>query len=459
MYSLKKILLVAIGAVLLTLQAMAQAPKNTRQLTRIEFLFDASQSMWSRWETSTKMDIAKTLLIELVDSLKKIDNVELALRVYGHQKPYPPQDCDDTKLEVEFAPLNHKRIKDKINSLQPSGTTPIALSLMACENDFPDTKARNIIILITDGKEECNGDPCAVSLALQRKGIVLKPFIIGVGLDVSIKNSFECVGRYFDANTEAAFKNILGIVVSQALNNTSAQINILDKFNKPNETNVDFTLYDSFTGMVKYNYIHTLNTKGVPDTLYLDPISTYKLVVHTIPAVEKDGITLTAGVHNTIGINAPTGYLHLKMEGRSNYGDLKCLVKKANECTILNVQSYGRMERYLTGKYDLEVLTVPRTYIPRIDIAQSATTTIEIPQPGLVSLIIPDAGYGAIFLEEKGKLVHVLNLDDYSTSQTYTLQPGKYRVTWRRRGSNETLFTVDKPFTIESAKSVVVNLR
>lgn len=459
LHRLKKTFVTLITLLALVLMLNAQQPKKAPQRTRIEFVFDASQSMWAQWESSTKMDVSKTLLCELVDSLKKIEDVELALRVYGHQKPYPPQDCDDSKLEVPFGPLNHKRIKDKINGLSPSGTTPIALSLMACENDFPDTKTRNIIILITDGKEECGGDPCAVSLALQRKGIVLKPFIIGVGLDVSIKNAFECVGRYFDANTELAFKNILNIVVSQALNNTSAQVNLLDKYNRPVETNVDFTLYDSYTGAVKYNYIHTLNAKGVPDTLYIDPISTYKLVVHTIPPVAKDSITLTAGKHNIIAINAPTGYLNLKLDGRSDYGDLKCIVRKANYYSTLNVQSFGRSERYLDGKYDLEILTVPRTYISKVDVSQSATTTIEIPKPGLVTFILPTEGYGAIFLEEKGKLVHVLNMEELSLNQTYVLQPGKYRATWRRRGANETLYTVDKPFTIESGKSVLLNYR
>lgn len=455
---MKKILLLAVAALFIGLSVNAQGTAK-RPLTRIEFLFDASQSMWAKWESSTKMEVSKKLLSDLVDSLKKVDNLELALRVYGHQKNYPPQDCDDTKLEVEFGPYNHKAIKDKVNGLTPSGTTPIALSLMACENDFPTKSSRNIIILITDGKEECGGDPCAVSLALQRKGIVLKPFIIGVGLDVNIKSAFECMGKFYDAATEASFKNILNIVISQALNNTSAQVNILDKYNKPVETNIDYTLYDSNSGVVKYNYIHTLNTKGNPDTLYLDPITTYKLVVHSIPPVEKDGITLSAGTHNTIGINAPTGYLNLKLDGRSDYGDLKCIVRKANEFKTLNVQSFGRTERYLDGKYDLEILTVPRTYIPKVDVSQASTTTIEIPKPGLVSLVLPGEGYGSIFLENKGKLEWVLNLDEFSLNQSYTLQPGTYRVAWRRRNASETLYTVEKTFTIESVKSVLLNLR
>ena len=36
--------------------------------------------------------------------------------------------------------------------------------------------------------------------------------------------------------------------------------------------------------------MHTINNRGVPDTIIIDPIGTYKLVVHTIPPVEKTNI-------------------------------------------------------------------------------------------------------------------------------------------------------------------------
>ena len=75
-------------------------PEQPQQTTRILFLFDASQSMTARWQSDTKFEIAKKLLSEMVDSLQRVGNLELALRVYGHQKPFPPQDCDDTKLEI-----------------------------------------------------------------------------------------------------------------------------------------------------------------------------------------------------------------------------------------------------------------------------------------------------------------------------------------------------------------------
>ena len=82
----------------------AQEKPPSEEKTRILFVLDASQSMLGNWESGRKIDIAREMLIQMVDSLNRIESVELALRVYGHQKPVPPQNCDDTKLEVPFAP-------------------------------------------------------------------------------------------------------------------------------------------------------------------------------------------------------------------------------------------------------------------------------------------------------------------------------------------------------------------
>jgi Ca-activated chloride channel family protein len=189
-------------------------PDQEQPLTRILFVFDGSQSMYGRWQSGTKIDIAQRLIGKMLDSLNSINDqqtFQLALRVYGHQKPVPPQDCNDTKLEVPFSFDNIGKIKRKLREIVPKGTTPIARSLSRSATDFPSCdNCRNVIILITDGVEACDGDPCAVSRQLQKKGVVLKPFVIGIGLDENFKETFECVGNYYDAADEKTFQNVLG---------------------------------------------------------------------------------------------------------------------------------------------------------------------------------------------------------------------------------------------------------
>ena len=289
-------------------QQKPNEPEKTKPVTRILFVFDASRSMYGQWQSDTKFNIASRLFLNILDSLKNVRNLELALRIYGHQKQFPPQDCDDTRLEVPFGPDNVARIKHVLRTIIPKGTTPIAYSLQQSQKDFPAcSNCRNIVILITDGLEECNGDPCNVSYELQKKGIILKPFIIGIGKN--FKESFDCVGSYYDATNEKEFRNALNIVISRALNPTTAQVNLLDQYHKPTETNVNMTFIDDFSGMIKYNFIHSLNAKGLPDTLEIDPLLTYDIIVHTIPPVRKDTVKLTPGKHTIIGIDVPQGYL------------------------------------------------------------------------------------------------------------------------------------------------------
>ncbi len=433
-------------------------PKKEIPLTRILFVFDCSLSMIGKWESGTKMDVSKKILLQTMDSLQKLDNLEVALRMYGHQSPLQPQrDCKDTKLEVPFSKNNFAQIKNKIKLAQPKGTTPIAYSLEQSGADFPTcADCRNIIILITDGEEECEGDPCAVSAALQSKGIVLKPFVIGIGLDDNFAKTFECIGKYFDATNEKSFQYAMGIIISQALNSTTAQVNLLDISGKPTETNVNMTFYDMHTGQMKNNFIHTINNKGNPDTLPLDPLPTYKMIVHTIPAIEKDSIELTPGKHTIIALDAAQGYLNIRTAGINDYKALQFIVRKHGEMTTLTVQDAAKTEKYLVGKYDLEILTLPRLLISDVDISQSKTTSVQIPQPGIANILMNGNGYGSLYVEEKNKLKWVYNIPEASTRETLVLLPGSYRLVYRPKSAKESIYTIEREFKIESGSSASV---
>ena len=88
------------------MNASAQTVVQPQIKTRILFIFDASNSMLAYWSSDVKINVAKKMLLQLIDSLQKVPNTEIALRIYGHQSPVPPQDCNDTKLEVPFGPNN-----------------------------------------------------------------------------------------------------------------------------------------------------------------------------------------------------------------------------------------------------------------------------------------------------------------------------------------------------------------
>lgn len=433
-------------------------PVKPKPITRILFVFDASQSMYGRWQSDTKFNIASRLFANLLDSLKTLKNLEIALRVYGHQKQFPPQDCNDTRLEVPFSKDNVSRIKHVIRTLIPKGTTPIAYSLLQSVNDFPTCdNCRNVVVLITDGLEECGGDPCGVSIELQKKGIVLKPFIIGIGKN--FKESFDCVGSYFDATNEKEFRSALNVVISRALNPTSVQVNLLDVYHKPIETNVNMTFYDNVSGHTKYNFIHSLNSKGLPDTLEIDPLLTYDVVVHTIPPVRKDSIKLTSGIHNVIGIDAPQGFLSFRTGSNSTIKNLPCIIRKAGNSETINIQDFDQTEKYLIGTYDVEILCLPRIIVKDVFIDQSHTTTIDIPLPGIAVIQKSTNGYGSLYVEENDHLTWIYNMKDTPQQQeTLYLQPGKYRIVFRSKYSYQSSYSIDKSFNVEPGQTVNVKL-
>lgn len=425
--------------------------------TRILFLLDASGSMLGTWQNNSRWNVAKRLLTDLMDSLETREQLEVALRVYGHQTDRGERDCKDTKLEVPFAKNSFGKIKTRLKSIRPLGNTPIAYSMSQAATDFPrDPFSRNILILITDGQESCDGDPCQVSFQLQKQHIFLKPFIIGLGLDLGMKQAFNCVGTYFDAEQEVAFKQALDMVVAQALNSTTVQVNLNDQFMLPTETNVPMTFYDADLGIERYNYIHTLNSRKLSDTLLIDPANRYNLVIHSNPEVSKSDIKLLPGKHNIITLNTPMGGLELVVSGVTGYRNLRATVRDSKTGAFICTQDFNTLRKYLVGQYDLEILTTPVTNFKAVDIKQAEVSRIQIQQPGLVNVASNSEGYGAIFSTDGPKLVKVHDLNPASLTETVVLQPGNYKVIFRSKNSSKAVFSLEKEFTVSSGAIITV---
>lgn len=457
-------LLICLGALPLVDQAnelhAQQVTAGEAPTSRILFIFDASNSMSGQWDGERKIDMAREVLLEMLDTLEQKEGVELALRVYGHQSPVPPQDCSDTKLEVPFGPLNASKIRQTLNTIQPKGTTPIARSLAQAPEDFPPCgTCRNIIILITDGIEACDGDPCSVSLDLQKKGIILRPFVIGIGSDPGFKETFDCIGEYYDTPTQEEYREALKEVITQALNTTSAQVNILDQQSRPTETDVNVTFFDRYTGAIHYYMIHTLNRLGNPDTLSLDPMMTYDIGVQTIPPVRLDSVRLVAGRHNTISVYAPQGYLYVRTKRGNSYDRDQVLVKRAGEQELINIQEIGTVGKYLVGSYDLLIPIYPAMEVLKLEISPGNTTTVVIPAPGYVTFSTGQPGAGTLYqMMGSGEQKWVMNLLENTRVQAFYLQPGSYRVVFRRDDHKSSSYTRVRDFTVKEGKPETIKL-
>lgn len=459
----RSVMLGVIGGSILCLYSPEAYPQQTPALTRILFLLDGSSSMAEAWSNTIKVEAAKKVITRIADSLNASGNVQLALRVYGHQYIVSDHNCTDTKLEVPFASHNAAGIRKALSTLHPKGITPIANSLEQAANDFPnDLRARNIVILITDGEESCGGDPCAVSLKLQQRRIFLRPFVIGLSLNPDAAERMNCIGYFFNAKDPDALHTILTTTVDRILSSASVQVNLLDAQGRPLETDVNMTFTDAGMGAIRYQYYHTITNSGVPDTMELDPVPAYAITVHTTPPTIREHLVFAAHRSDTVNIPAPQGVLNVVLEGKTinqNLNDkIRVLVRKSGSIETIQVQKLYESNKYLCGLYDLEVLTLPRITIRNVAITQSSTTTITIPIPGIASISKSFAGVGSVMMKEGNEWVKIYQLRENSNNELIGLQAGEYQLVFRSKFAKRTSETVVKRVFIKSGETSTVKL-
>lgn len=109
------------------------------------------------------------------------DFVELGLVVF--------QECRDIRQVGIFDAARRGSAIDYVHDLVPRGRTPLAQSLMTAQEMLGDKPAS--IVLLTDGREFCSGDPCAVAehVKATRPGV---PIHI---IDIAGQGRTECVAE------------------------------------------------------------------------------------------------------------------------------------------------------------------------------------------------------------------------------------------------------------------------
>lgn len=450
-------LVVAILATTFTLQA--QQEKFQPKTQRILFVLDASGSMYETFDGANRWEISKKLLGQLVDSLNQANpRIEIGLRVFGHQYNKDLKNCTDSKLEVPFAARNAGQIKALLARITPQGWTPIAYSLRNSVDDFPSTPGSvNSIILITDGLETCGANLCDVAQYLADRRITVKPFIIGLGLKKDDRKYFDCLGTYFDASTESTFKSVLDTIVSRSLTLTTVQINLLDGEGQPKETNVEISLYDHYNGALLYNFVHSLDSKGRPDTLKLDPMGSYDMYVHTIPPMVKKGIILEPGLHNIISQPCAQGILRFK-DNMGWQGPLAIPILIGNEKGVTVYQQLVNSEiKYLAGKYKIEILTLPRMSLV-VEVVAGKTKDVSIERPGTLLTITEKKGVAAIFRTVDGQLEMVREFKRLNARENTDLLPGEYILIYRWDHKKSSIYTDQTKFKILSGSTTTLAL-
>ncbi len=141
-------------------------------------VLDASGSMWGQIDGITKIEIAREVVGNLLEELPAEN--ELGLTVYGHRRK---GDCSDIETLIAPAAGQNAAIAAAVNAVNPRGKTPMTAAVVAAAEALRFTEERATVILVSDGIETCEPDPCAIARTLEETGVDFTAHV--VGFDVS----------------------------------------------------------------------------------------------------------------------------------------------------------------------------------------------------------------------------------------------------------------------------------
>ena len=132
---------------------------------RAIIVLDASGSMWGQIDGRPKVDIARETLRTVLQSVPA--DMELGLMAYGHREK---GSCVDIELVVPPAAGSAPAITAAADTMKFLGKTPLTAAVRQAAEALRYTEEKSTVILITDGIETCEADPCALGKELEVGG-------------------------------------------------------------------------------------------------------------------------------------------------------------------------------------------------------------------------------------------------------------------------------------------------
>jgi len=151
-------------------------------------VLDASGSMWGQIKGRAKIDIAKTVMAEIIDAIPP--DFQTGLTVYGHRSK---ADCKDIEMVIPVGPHNAAAMKARVKAISPKGKTPLSEAVRQAAQALRFTEERATVILVSDGLETCDVDPCALAAELAGSGADFTVHVIGFDISQEDQGRLRCL--------------------------------------------------------------------------------------------------------------------------------------------------------------------------------------------------------------------------------------------------------------------------
>jgi len=197
--------------------AIATSTWAANAADRAIIVLDGSGSMWGQINGTPKLTIARETLRTVLGSVPA--EMELGLMAYGHRQKGV---CSDIELVVPPGPGTGPAIADAADKMRFLGMTPLSEAVKQAAESLRYTEEKATVILITDGIETCNADPCALANELEQSGVDFTAHVVGFGLSEEEGRQVACLaentgGRYIQAgNADTLGEALIETVVVEA---------------------------------------------------------------------------------------------------------------------------------------------------------------------------------------------------------------------------------------------------
>jgi Ca-activated chloride channel family protein len=327
------------AALLLASAVQAQAPQAAPQPATI-IVMDGSGSMWGQIDGRPKLEIARETVGDVLSLVP--EQQQLGLIAYGHRRK---GDCTDIELMVAPAAGTGSEVLAAVQRMKFLGMTPLSQAVRSAAEALRYTEQAATVVLVTDGLETCDADPCALGSELEAAGLNFTAHIIGFDLAAEEGAQLACLadntgGRYVAAADAASLGEALQAAIAApepapAPAAPPATAQLLAPDSAPAGTSINVQWEGPATEQDSITLIDTEGSAGVYD--YIDETQTvrlrlppepgsYRLVYRQNDAVEKTlaerAIEVTesvfaltapervsAGAAIEIGVEAPVGHL------------------------------------------------------------------------------------------------------------------------------------------------------
>lgn len=164
-------------------------------------VLDASGSMWGQIDGRTKIELARDAVGVLLSGWDA--GTSLGLMAYGHRRK---GDCADIEVLRDPQGFDPTPLRERVAALSPKGMTPISAAVRHAAEQLRFVERKATVILVSDGEETCNADPCALGRELEAMGVDFTAHVVGFDVaDGSVAHrQLQCLaqstgGRYVQA--------------------------------------------------------------------------------------------------------------------------------------------------------------------------------------------------------------------------------------------------------------------